>query len=228
MHSGVKKQLTLPLMARFASAFGLRHLFAISLLLISIQLPVHSQIFSCKDAAGRTITSDRPMPECGDRVIRELSNSGVLRREIAVPLTAEEKRQLHLKEESQRMATAASDAQRQQDRALLARYRSEDEIASSRRYSISLSQGMVKHDLESILEEEKQLKMVQSETALYQNKKIPPNLQAALNDALDTLENSKKNMHDHERDTADINAKFDATLLRYRELSRNQTTATSR
>ena len=215
------------LMHRFASASGLLRFSVFSLLFICmLPLPARSQIFSCKDAAGITITSDHPTPECADRVIRELSNTGVLRREIPAPLTAEQKHQWHPKEENHRIAAAESDMQRQQDRALLARYRSEADIASSRLYSLSLSQDMIKHDQEWILEAEKQLKIVESETEFYKNKKIPLSVQASINDAGNVLENSKKTLRDHQLEMADINAKFDDTLIRYRHLSRNQAAAT--
>ena len=37
-------------------------------------------IYTCVDAYGRRITSDRPIPECMDREQRQLSSSGVTRR----------------------------------------------------------------------------------------------------------------------------------------------------
>ena len=37
-------------------------------------------IYTCVDAYGRRITSDRPIPECMDREQRQLSSSGVSRR----------------------------------------------------------------------------------------------------------------------------------------------------
>ena len=55
---------------------------------ICIAPGAHATIFMCKDASGRTITSDRPIPECAERTVWEYGNTGSLKREIAAPLTA--------------------------------------------------------------------------------------------------------------------------------------------
>ena len=49
-----------------------------------------SGIYSCLDAKGRTITADRPIAECTDRTQRELSSSGLLKRQMGPSLTAHE------------------------------------------------------------------------------------------------------------------------------------------
>jgi hypothetical protein len=48
-------------------------------------------IYTCVDAKGRRITSDRPIIECIDREQRELSPSGTVRRKIGPSLTAMER-----------------------------------------------------------------------------------------------------------------------------------------
>ena len=76
-------------------------------------------IFTCKDARGHTLTSDRPIPECAQRPMRELAANGALKREIAAPLTPEQLQQKALENE-QRLA--AENKRRQlesRDKALL-------------------------------------------------------------------------------------------------------------
>ena len=47
-------------------------------------------IFTCTDARGRTLTADRPIPDCSDRTQRELGPSGVLRRTLEPTYTSQE------------------------------------------------------------------------------------------------------------------------------------------
>ncbi|PUA18134.1 DUF4124 domain-containing protein [Glaciimonas sp. PCH181] len=229
MDLGGKKQLILDLMPRVTGVFVLSWATSFSLVVIFVvPLPARSQIYSCKDAAGRTISSDRPMPECADRVIRELSKTGVLKREIPAPLTPEQRRQSQLEKEKRRIAAAAIEEQRQQDRALLARYRNESDIEASRRYYLGLSQDTIKRDQDWIADAEKQLKEAQAETEFYKNKKIPTDVLARIEEARRVLEEGKTNMRSHQKDMVDTNAKFDLTLARYRGLSRPQSAVTSR
>ena len=69
--------------------------------LVMVPIAVQGQnqpqtIYMCKDATGKTITSDRPIPECADRAVKELDKNGVIRREVSAPPTAEEKKQAKL------------------------------------------------------------------------------------------------------------------------------------
>jgi hypothetical protein len=229
MNRRVKKHLMLPLMQRCTSVPGLPSRTAFSILFISaLPLLVHAEIYSCKDGTGRTITSDRLMAECGDRAVRELSNTGVVKGEIPAPLNAEQKRQLQLQEEKRQAAAAALEQQRQQDRALLSRYRSESDIATSRRYYLGLSQDLIKRDQEWIADAEKQLKATQVETEFYKNKKLPAALRIKIDEANRAIQYGKEKMHEHQVEAAGINAKFDDTLKRYRDLTRSQSTAASR
>ena len=233
MNSSVKIQLKTQLIVKrmhgFTSVLSLPCLAVFSMIFIcALPLPVRSQIFTCKDSAGRTISSDHPMPECADRAMRELSNTGLLRREIPAPLNAEQKRQQQLLEDKRRVAAALVEEQRQQDRALLARYRSESDIAASRRYYLGLSQDMIKRDQAFILDAENQLKQAQADTEFYKNRKLPGNVQWRIDDAHHALEGGKTSLNEHQKEAAVINAKFDETLARYRALTISQSTASNR
>jgi len=229
MNRRIKKHLIMHFPHRFTSVPGLPSRTAFSLLFISaLPLLAHAQIYTCKDGAGRTITSDHLIQECADRAVRELSNTGVVEREIPAPLSAEQKRQLQLQEEKRQAAAAALEQQRQQDRALLARYRSESDIATSRRYYLGLSQDLIKRDQVWIADAEKQLKAAQDETEFYKKKKLPQSLRMQIDEANRAIADGKKSLSDHQAEAAGINAKFDDTLKRYRDLNRSPSDASSR
>lgn len=99
--------------------------------------PAAASIYTCRDASGRTLSSDRPIPECSNRAMRELSPSGHLRREIEAPLTPEQLRQRDqaeqrrlLQAEQQRLAEA-------RDRALLMTYGNLQSLEVSRKRQLA-------------------------------------------------------------------------------------------
>lgn len=198
------------------------HLFFLGLCVVTLSLPpllAHGQIYSCKDASGRTVTSDRPMSECGDRAIRELSKTGVIKREIPAEMTPEQKRQREAIEEKQRTEAALTEQKKQQDRALLARYHSENDIEISRRSALAQTQDLIKLDQKTINETESKLKTIETETQFYKTKTIPFELQTRIDDTTQFLINKKKQMADHQNDLSLINARFDEMLKRYREVT---------
>lgn len=79
-------------------------------------------IYTCVDANGRRITSDRPIDACTDREQKELNPSGRVRRTIGPSLTAAERA---AQEEQERKAAAEKERLAEQKRiqkTLLARY----------------------------------------------------------------------------------------------------------
>ena len=82
-------------------------------------------IYSCVDAHGKRLTSDRPIAECNSREQRVLNDDGSVRRVLSPTLTADERAEAEAAERraaEERMAR--QDAVRR-DRTLLARFPSE-------------------------------------------------------------------------------------------------------
>lgn len=99
--------------------------------------PATASIYTCRDASGRTLSSDRPIPECSNRAMRELAPAGHLRREIEAPPTPEQLRQREqaeqrrlLQAEQQRLAEA-------RDRALLMTYGNLHSLEVSRKRQLA-------------------------------------------------------------------------------------------
>ena len=152
------------------------------------------------------------MPECADRTIVELSKTGVVKPEIPALLTGEKKRQQQLLEEKRKAEAVAEDLRRQQDRALLARYRSEADSEDSRRYYMSLSQDLVKRDQILIADARNQLKAANIEAEFYKNRKgLPTELRNKMDEANRVIAANQKNMADHQAELARINDKYDET-----------------
>lgn len=79
-------------------------------------------IYSCTDARGRTITADRPIPDCIDREQRELNPSGTMRRKLEPTYTAREQAEREERERLTQLQAARLLEERRRERALLVRY----------------------------------------------------------------------------------------------------------
>lgn len=198
-------------------------------LLLSLGLASFSAdaaIYMCKDANGRTITSDQPIPECANRAMKELGNNGVVRKEIAPPMTAEERRAKEAEEKKKKEEAAAAEEKRKAAIALLARYRSEKEIEAGRQRALENIQDEIKREELSKADSEKQLGQAQALVDSYEkkNKPVPSEAQQKLDDAQRVVDECNKLLDEHHQELDQMNARFDDTLKRYREINRDQAT----
>lgn len=180
-----------------------------------------AQIYMCKDSAGRTITSDRPIPECADRVIRELDTAGRTRREIRPPPTAEEKRQQQLREDKRKADELAADEQRRNDRLLRTRFRSEDDLDAARTQSIAVVEEQLKRERSRLASSEKQQQKTQAEieSLKKRNAPVPVSMQQQLDDEAQSANDTMNKIQEYEAEVVQINTKYDAMLKRYREMA---------
>lgn len=183
-----------------------------------------TKIYICKDAAGHTLTSDRPIAECSNRPVREIDRSGITRREIPAPLTPEEKQQQAREEAARRAEQLAAEERRHSDRALLARFRSEEEIILSGQRNIALVQENAKRETLLLAAAEKRQHAAEDELALSARKKQPSHdLRQRLEEADHAVAASRRRLGDYEAEILQINSRTDAMLKRFRELRQEKT-----
>jgi hypothetical protein len=84
--------------------------------------PSSSGLYTCKDGQGRTLTSDRPIPECLDREQRELRRTGGTLRRIEPAYSAVELAEREERERKTQMSAARRIEDQRRERALLVRY----------------------------------------------------------------------------------------------------------
>ena len=197
-------------------------LFFLSLFIAS---GAHAAIYMCKDASGRTLTSDRPIPECADRAIREYGNNGAVKRDISAPLTAEQKREKQLQEDKKKAELIAADEQKKSDRALSARYRSEEDITAARKRDTGVISDQIAQQKKALSSADKDWKEAQAAVEAQKKKGVvPAGLQYKLDRADQNVRDLKVRISDSEIELAQVHAKYDLTLQRYREI----TTASAR
>jgi len=180
-----------------------------------------AQFYQCKDATGRTILSDRPIPECANRVVRELSTNGMLKREIPRPLTAEEKQQKKAEEEKQKAELQAVEAQRKSDRLIVERFGSEKGIEAARKRALDLAQELIKRESAAVAVAEKQLAQAQAAMTQYRAKpaSAPSDLRSKIDEAKQIIKEGGKIIQTREAEIVEVNAKYDEIIKRYREVT---------
>jgi hypothetical protein len=80
------------------------------------------QIYTCTDAGGRKLTSDRPIVECNDREQTILNPSGTVKARIGPVLTPFELSQSEARLRAEQKERAKKEEEKRMDRALLIRY----------------------------------------------------------------------------------------------------------
>lgn len=181
----------------------------------------HAGVFyMCKDASGRTLTSDRPIGECADRTLREYGSNGVLKREITPPLTAEQRRAKEAEQQRLQAEKTALEDQRRTDRALLARYRSEEDIATARRRATVALIEQVAQQKEEFSAADKEWQTIRATVDAQREKgEVPAAMQTRLVQALENVRMRRTVLRESEASLAQINAKYDAVLQRYRDVA---------
>ena len=94
--------------------------FALAALLASNAMA--QGIYTCVDAKGRKITSDRPIPDCMDRTQQEMSPQGTVKRVLGPTLTAQERAVQDDKDKAALELRLQAQEEKRRDKAVLARF----------------------------------------------------------------------------------------------------------
>jgi hypothetical protein len=187
-------------------------------LLMGIAPSAYSQLYVCTDARGRTVTSDRPPPECADRPIRELRSDGSVRRVIEPPLSPEQRA---AREAEARRQAEEADRQRTQmrrDLALLEAYATTDEIEEARNRALGSRNPLIDRANKRIEEHKKERAKLDKEAEFYVGRELPESLKRALESNSALIRSEQRIVDDVRADMDRVNARFDGENKRWREL----------
>ena len=177
-----------------------------------------AQIYTCTNAAGKKLTSDRPIPECNDREQRVLNGDGSVRRVQGPVQTADERSEAEARERE-----AAADRARQleairRDRNLLARFPNEEAHRKARVAALDDVNNALRISearLAALAAERKPLK---DETEFYVGKPLPGKLKTQL-DANDAAVEAQQALVQNQRlEVIRIDKRYDAELERLKRL----------
>lgn len=189
------------------------------MLALLLALPAaQAQLFVCTDARGRTISGDRPPPECADKAIRELRSDGSVRRVIEPPLTAEQKAARAAEEKRQRDEADRQRAQMRRDLSLLETYANEEEIEKARNQALASRQQLIERAQKRLEDHRRERKKLDNEAEFYAKRTMPDKLKRSFegNDAL--VRSEERIIRDVRADMERVNERYDDELQRFRRL----------
>lgn len=177
-------------------------------------------IYTCDDATGRRLTSDRPIVQCIDREQRELSPSGTVKRKIGPTLTAAERA---AEEEKLHQAQAERNRlaeEKRRDRALMTRY--PDKAAHDKERGLAIAQAddiiaSARQHTQELAQERKRLEL---ELEFFKNdpSRVPPKLKRQLQENAEHTQAQKRFVLTKEEEKRRIDAHFDEELDKLRRL----------
>lgn len=179
---------------------------------------VGAKTYCCTDKNGSRYCGDSVPEQCGNRAYREIGRGGIVRN-VAAPLTPEQKAQREAEEARKKEEDRLAADQRRKDQALLETYGSEKDIDGVRDRSLAdletaSTQARVKHT--AALQRKQQL---DRELEFYVKKPVPAALKAQIKETDTEIEAQKKALDDKAREIDAIRAKFEEDRRRYRELT---------
>lgn len=182
------------------------------------QATTFGQVFTCVNAAGRVITSDRLIGECMDREQRLLAKDGTLLRIVPPSLTADERAEKEARERRLAAEKLAKAAAVRRDRLLLERYPSEAEHRRARTSALEAMLAATKASEARIVELARERKPLLEEAEFYSAKTMPAKLKQQLesNDAAVAAQRDVQVQQAGEMER--IGARFDAELAHLKRL----------
>jgi hypothetical protein len=184
-------------------------------------------IYTCTDANGRKLRSDRPIAACADREQRVLNPSGTERNRIGPALTEQQKAE----QEAQRRAEAAAQAQameeKRRDRALLMRYPARAVHDEERAQAVAKVKTVIQTASQRIDELREERKKIDRELEFYKGdpNKAPPALRRQIDFVVEGIESQQRFIGHRHAEIDRINARFDEELTRLQGLWRDQAPA---
>lgn len=176
-------------------------------------------VFSCVDAKGKRLTSDRLIPECMDREQKVMDRMGKTR-VIPPSLTAPEReaqaaQERKLADEKQRQAE-----EKRVQRALVARYPNQAAHDAERGKSLQSMTDVAVAAQRSIADLNKQKAKLKEEAEFYVKdpSKMPPKLKRQIEENDQQVGAQQRFIANQDEEKKRVNAKFDEELVRLKPL----------
>ena len=175
-------------------------------------------IYSCTDARGRRLTSDRPIIECLDREQRVMNNDGSTRATLPPSMTANERAAV---EEAQRQKQAEESARKdtiRHDRNLMARFPNEAAHNKAREAALDSLRDALKVSEKRLADLEQERRPLLVEAEFYKTKAMPPKLKSKLEYIEVAADAQRTLVVNQQAELVRINDLYDDELARLRKL----------
>ena len=184
------------------------------------QQPGSQGIYTCIDAKGRKLTSDRPIAECTDREQKVLNPSGTVKARIGPTLTAQERTELEAKDKAEQEGRARVNEEKRRDRTLLIRY--PNKALHDKERAGALAQiGVVRQAAVNRVEELlRQRTAIFGEMEFYKKDpgKAPPSVRRQVDEVAQSLAVQGRFIADQDGELKRVNLRFDEEMMRLKRL----------
>ncbi|BEP94691.1 hypothetical protein GmRootA79_30750 [Acidovorax sp. A79] len=177
-------------------------------------------IYTCVDRSGRRLTADRPIPECLDREQRELSPSGITRRQIGPSLTELERAAQDAQNRKDAEERARVVEERRRERVLVTRYPDKAAHDVERAAAIQLVDDVTATAEKRIAELKAERKKLDVEMEFYKKdpNKAPMTLRRKIGEVDDSVAEQQRFIAGQDQEKRRVHARFDAELAHLRKL----------
>lgn len=177
-------------------------------------------IYTCVDAQGRKLTSDRPIPECNDREQKLLNPSGTVKQKIGPSLTAVERAAQEAKEKQELEDRNRISEERRRDKALLSRFANKAVHDKERTEALAQIAAVSKAAATHLVELAAERRKLDDEMEFYKKdpSKAPEYLRRQVEENNQSAAVQKRFMADQEDEARRVNGRFDDELARLRKL----------
>ena len=177
-------------------------------------------IYTCVDKHGRRLTADRPIPECLDREQRELSPSGMTRRQIGPSLTELERAAQDAQRRKEAEERVRIVEERRRDRVLVARYPDKAAHDLERAAAIQLVDDVTSTAEKRIAELKAERKKFDGEMEFYKKdpNKAPMTLRRKIGEVDESVAEQQRFIAGQDQEKRRVHARFDTELAQLRKL----------
>jgi hypothetical protein len=175
-------------------------------------------IYTCVDAQGRRLTSDRPIPDCLSREQRVLNKDGSLRAVAQPPLTADERAEREAAERKAAVERAAQADAVRRDRNLMMRFPGEGAHRKAREKALDTVRAAIKATETRLADLSAERKPLDEEAEFYKGRQMPARLRSQIDANEAAFEAQKALAQNQAVELVRINNLYDAELARLKRL----------
>lgn len=183
-----------------------------------IQPSVGPTIYTCVDANGKKLTSDRPIAECIAREQRLLNADGSVKRVVPPTPTADERSEAEARERQAAAEKSGRQDAIRRDRNLIARFPNEAAHRKAREAALDDGRKSLRLSESRLAALATERKPLNDEAEFYAGKRLPAKLRAQI-EAVDVAVEAQRTLVQNQQvEVTRIDALYDAELERLKKL----------
>lgn len=177
-------------------------------------------VYTCVDAKGRKLNSDRPIPECTDREQQVLNPSGTVKMRMGPSLTAHERALVEQREKRELEERNRINDEKRRDRALLTRYPNKAVHDKERAEALAQIAAVIQAANLRLTELARQRVGIDEELEFYKNdpNKAPAYVRRQFDENVQSQAVQKRFIQEQDNEARRVNMRFDDELARLIQL----------